>query len=157
MFQVKAISETLLPSSKDNLKLHISRANYVANMYVNAIKLHMSWWSNISRMETRWHCSMERWLLPCPENITTVSETFDGWYCWRIQIYWWRNQRYQWLWKIGGTMIMKMRQLTLTFVLSISKKCYCPFSLYLEPKTCHKYPLISVCAEYLQLTCDQVL
>ena len=43
------------------------------------------------------------------------------------------------------------------FVFSISEKCYYPFSLYLERKTCHKYPLSNVCAEYLLLTCDQVL
>ena len=42
MFQIKRISDlTLLPPCKENLKLHISRANDVANMYVNAIKLHM--------------------------------------------------------------------------------------------------------------------
>ena len=43
------------------------------------------------------------------------------------------------------------------FVFSISEKCYCPFSLYLESKSYHKYPLSNVCAEYLLLTCDQVL
>ena len=37
-----------------------------------------------------------------------------------------------------------MQQLTLTFVPLISEKCYYPFSLYLEPETCHKYPLSSV-------------
>ena len=37
-----------------------------------------------------------------------------------------------------------MQQLTLTFVTLISEKCYYPFSLYLEPETCHKYPLSSV-------------
>ena len=39
---------------------------------------------------------------------------------------------------------MKMRQLTLIFVLSISKKSYYPFSSLLEPKTCHKYSLRGV-------------
>ena len=39
---MKGISDlALLPSWKDNLSLHISPAYYVANMYVNAIKLHM--------------------------------------------------------------------------------------------------------------------
>ena len=34
MFHMKGISDlALLPPCKDNLKLHISRANYVANMY----------------------------------------------------------------------------------------------------------------------------
>ena len=42
MFQMKGVSDlALLHSCKDNLKLHISRANCVANMFVNAIKLHM--------------------------------------------------------------------------------------------------------------------
>ena len=31
----------MLPPCKDNLKLHISRANYVADMYVNATRLRM--------------------------------------------------------------------------------------------------------------------
>ena len=46
MFQMKRINDVaLLPPYKDNLKLHISRVNYVANMYdktENAIRLHMS-------------------------------------------------------------------------------------------------------------------
>ena len=38
----KGISDlALLPPCKDNLNLHISRPNYVASMYVHAIKLHM--------------------------------------------------------------------------------------------------------------------
>ena len=42
MFKMKEISDlALLPPCKDNLKLQISRANYVANMHVNVIKLHM--------------------------------------------------------------------------------------------------------------------
>ena len=45
MFQMKGISDlALLPVTsniKDNLELHISGAYYVANMYVNAIRLHM--------------------------------------------------------------------------------------------------------------------
>ena len=42
MFQMKVISDlVLLPLCKDNLHLQISRGYYVANMYVNAIKLHM--------------------------------------------------------------------------------------------------------------------
>ena len=42
MFQMKEISDlVLLPPCKDNLKLYVSRAIYVANMYVNAIRLHM--------------------------------------------------------------------------------------------------------------------
>ena len=41
MFQMKRISDlALLPPCKGNLNLHISQANYVANMYVNVIKLH---------------------------------------------------------------------------------------------------------------------
>ena len=68
MFQMKRINDVaLLPPYKDNLKLHISRVNYVANMYdktENAIRLHMSWWSNISRMETRRYSSIVRWLFP---------------------------------------------------------------------------------------------
>ena len=35
------IDLALLPPCKGNLNLHISRAIYVANMYVNAIRLHM--------------------------------------------------------------------------------------------------------------------
>ena len=31
----------LLPPCKDNLKLHILRANYVVNIYVNAVRLHV--------------------------------------------------------------------------------------------------------------------
>ena len=46
MFQMKRINDVaLLPPYKDNLKLHISRVNYVANMCdktENAIRLHMS-------------------------------------------------------------------------------------------------------------------
>ena len=42
MFQMEEISDlALLPPCKGNLNLHISRAIYVANMYVNAIRLHM--------------------------------------------------------------------------------------------------------------------
>ena len=42
MFKMKEISDlALLPPCKDNLKLQISRVNYVANMHVNVIKLHM--------------------------------------------------------------------------------------------------------------------
>ena len=45
MFQMKGISDlTLLPVTsnvKDNLELHICGANYVANVYVNTIRLHM--------------------------------------------------------------------------------------------------------------------
>ena len=42
MFQMKEIGDlALLPTCKDNLKLHISRAIYVANMYLNTIRLHM--------------------------------------------------------------------------------------------------------------------
>ena len=38
----KGISDlALLPPCKDNLNLNISRPNYVASMYVHAIKLHM--------------------------------------------------------------------------------------------------------------------
>ena len=42
IFQMKGISDlALLPPGKNNLKLYISRAKYVANMYVNTIRLHM--------------------------------------------------------------------------------------------------------------------
>ena len=42
MFYMEEISDlALLPPCKGNLNLHISRAIYVANMYVNAIRLHM--------------------------------------------------------------------------------------------------------------------
>ena len=42
MFQTKGIIDlVLLPPCKGNLQLHISRANYVANIYVNAIRLNM--------------------------------------------------------------------------------------------------------------------
>ena len=42
VLQMKGVSDlALLPPCKGNLKLHISGAHYVANMYVNAIKLHM--------------------------------------------------------------------------------------------------------------------
>ena len=41
MFQIKEIGDlALLPTCKDNLKLHIFRAIYVANMYLNTIRLH---------------------------------------------------------------------------------------------------------------------
>ena len=50
MFQMKGISDLVLLTVtgyvKDNLEL--SWANYVANMYVNTIRLHVSWWSNIT-------------------------------------------------------------------------------------------------------------
>ena len=40
MFQTKGIQDLfLLPPCKSNLKFHIMRANYVANMYVNAVRL----------------------------------------------------------------------------------------------------------------------
>ena len=55
MFQIKGISNlALLPPCKDNLKLRISRANYVANMYVNAVRLHLCLDNAI------YHSSMER-------------------------------------------------------------------------------------------------
>ena len=42
MFQMKGISDLVLfPSCKGNLNFQISRGYYEANMYVNAIKLHM--------------------------------------------------------------------------------------------------------------------
>ena len=75
--QMKGISDlALLPPCKDNLKFHISRVNYVANMHVNAIRLHMclndpiyhGWKDN----------APVRWRGDCfPENITDV-ETCDG-------------------------------------------------------------------------------
>ena len=50
MFQMKGISDLVLLTVtgyvKDNLEL--SWANYVANTYVNTIRLHVSWWSNIT-------------------------------------------------------------------------------------------------------------
>ena len=50
MFQMKGISDLVLLTVtgyvKDNLEL--SWANYVANMYVNTIRLHVSCWSNIT-------------------------------------------------------------------------------------------------------------
>ena len=75
---MKGISDlVLLPPCKDNLKLHISRANYVANMYVNAVKLHMCLddpiyhgWKQDGTVQWRDDCF--------PENITDVLETFDG-------------------------------------------------------------------------------
>ena len=40
MFQTKGIQDlSLLPSCISNLKYHIMRANYVANMYINAVRL----------------------------------------------------------------------------------------------------------------------
>ena len=58
------------------VKLHISRANYVANMHVNAIicicldyRIYYGWKQD-DRVQWRDDCF--------PENITDVSETFDG-------------------------------------------------------------------------------
>ena len=77
MFQMKGISDlALLPPCKDNLKLHISRANYVANMYLNAIELHRCLDDPIYH---RWkQCGTVQWRDDCfPENINDVLETFD--------------------------------------------------------------------------------
>ena len=86
MFQMKGISDlALLLSCKGNLKLHISRANCVANMFVNAIKLHMCLDDPIydktvqfneemtASLKTSlfWKLLMKRW-----------------WSCLRIRIYW---------------------------------------------------------------------
>ena len=75
---MKAISDLALsPPCKDNLKLHISRANYVANMYVNAIRLYMCLDDPI------YHGWKEdgtfQWKDDCfPENITDILENCDG-------------------------------------------------------------------------------
>ena len=86
MFQMKGVSDlALLHSCKDNLKLHISRANCVANMFVNAIKLHMCLDDPIYHKTVQfneemtaslktslfWKLLMKRW-----------------WSCLRIRIYW---------------------------------------------------------------------
>ena len=74
---MKGINElTLLPPCKDNLKLHISRANYVGNMYVTATRLHMCLddamhhkWKQDGKVQWRNDCFFE--------NITDVLETCD--------------------------------------------------------------------------------
>ena len=78
IFQMKGISDfALLPPGKNNLKLYISRAKYVANMYVNTIRLHMCLddpiyheWKQDDTVQWRDNCF--------PENITDVLETCDG-------------------------------------------------------------------------------
>ena len=78
MFQVKGISDlALLPPCKDKLNLHISRANYVANMYLNAIELRTCFDDPIYH---RWKQEgTVQWEDDCfPENITDVLETFVG-------------------------------------------------------------------------------
>ena len=75
---MKGISDlVLLPSCKDNLNLQISRGYYEANMYVNAIKLHMCLddaiyyeWQQDGTVQWRDDCF--------PENITDILKTFDG-------------------------------------------------------------------------------
>ena len=77
MFQMKEISDlALLPPCKNDLKLHISRVNYVVNMYVNAIRLHMCLDDPIYH---GWkQGGTVQWIDDCfPENINDVLETCD--------------------------------------------------------------------------------
>ena len=123
IFQMKGISHLArLPPCKDNLKLHISPANYVANIYVNAIRLYM--------------CLLDD---PCTCVFLMIQYLMDG------------NKTSQFNEEITVLETCDGKEL------SISEQFYYPFSLHLEPKTCHKYPPSFVCAKYLLLTCDQVL
>ena len=73
MFLMKGISDlALLPPCKDNLKLHISRAYYVANMYVNALRLHMC------LDDPTYHEWKQDGNGEMTENITDFLETCDG-------------------------------------------------------------------------------
>ena len=72
MFHMKGISDLpLLPPWKDNQKLHISQANYVAirlNMCLDDPICH-GWKQDVT----------VQWRDDCfPEDITDVLETFDG-------------------------------------------------------------------------------
>ena len=66
----------LLSPCKHNLNLHISRANYVANMYINPTRLQMCLNDPIN---PEWkEGSTLQWADDCfPENVLYVLENFD--------------------------------------------------------------------------------
>ena len=74
---MKGISDlALLTPCKQNLNLHISRANYVANMYINATRLQMCLDDQINH---RWReDGTVQWADDCfPENVLDVWESCD--------------------------------------------------------------------------------